>query len=521
MSTAHLSSSVDRHAEIGALGQMARKAIRRLIIPIVGLVLVEVLHLTGVGSPGASAFAFIGFGTCLALGIWCSRATGLPLVPLMAVQNLIIYGIPIVTNHETITTYSPLFVFNAGLEVLSFDLAMAVSWWMAMQVFSPSRPVCHALREYKKTGSKGMTQLGFGMVIGSTAFLALQSQNLLGAFYLFLPNGADSILNTLLSVMNACGVFLISMEVGSGEASLVQKTVFYASLVINTMISADGFLLAAAAANLITAAIGFFWGSGRIPWRYLTVTMALLSFLNIGKTTMRSRYWGNDDRSAVEITTVQLPSLYMEWAEASYNGLLDNNVTPVSANDQGLALTNKNQTLLDRIDNLQNMLFVIDAVQAGHIDTLHGASYSLIPPLLIPRVLWPNKPRSHEGQVMLNVHFGRQDLASTFTTYIAWGLLPEAYGNFGPIEGTVLLGIFLGVFFAWIEKASARKLIVSTEGFLCLCMLLSLVNSFEMVASVFVTATFQSMIVIVVASYPFVQRTVITRSDPEPAATSN
>jgi hypothetical protein len=111
--------------------------------------------------------------------------------------------------------------------------------------------------------------------------------------------------------------------------------------------------------------------------------------------------------------------------------------------------------------------------------------------------------------VLLNVHFGRQDLNSTFATYIAWGLLPEAYGNFGTVMGSVVLGLFLGIAFAWIENYTSRKLVMSTEGFLSLSLLMNILNSFEMVASVLVTATFQSFMIVIVACAPFVRRTVI------------
>jgi len=47
------------------------------------------------------------------------------------------------------------------------------------------------------------------------------------------------------------------------------------------------------------------------------------------------------------------------------------------------------------------------------------------------------------------------------------------------------------------------------EGFLLISFLMSLMNSFEMVASILVTSTFQSMVVIVLACAPFVRRTVI------------
>jgi hypothetical protein len=63
------------------------------------------------------------------------------------------------------------------------------------------------------------------------------------------------------------------------------------------------------------------------------------------------------------------------------------------------------------------------------------------------------------------------------------------------------------------------------EGFISLGVLMNLMNSFEMVASVLVTSTFQSMVIIALASVPFVRQTVNSRrtseEDIEPDETSN
>ena len=56
---------------------------------------------------------------------------------------------------------------------------------------------------------------------------------------------------------------------------------------------------------------------------------------------------------------------------------------------------------------------------------------------------------------------------------------------------------------------------MSTEGFLSLSLLMNLMNSFEMVASVLVTSIFQSFVVIVAASMPFVHRTMAPRPAPD------
>jgi hypothetical protein len=508
-------SALDRYASIGTLAVTTQKVIRRLLMPLCVGVILEVAYLYYSGTPGEKAFALIGGGTCAALAIWTSRGLGLPLMPMMAVQSLVVYGIPIVAAHENIRDYPPEFVFRAGTEVLFFNISMALAWWLGMHFFRPSRAVSHALREFNRSGAAGLSRLGFIILGAASLFELMQGFDLMGVLYKVLPAGSDSILTSLVAVASTCGLFLVSMVIGAGAAGPTQKFVFVCLVVFNTMIAADGFLLAAPAAGLITVAIGLFWGSGRFPWTYVIVALCALSFLNVGKTTMRDRYWGNEDKPAVAITFDRLPSVYSEWAVASYDAIVENNAAPAQGIDAGRNPTKKNQTLLDRIDNLQNLLFVIDAIDSNHVKPLHGETYALIPPLLVPRVFWPNKPRTHEGQIRLNVHFGRQDLDATQVTYIAWGLLPEAYGNFGPIAGSLALGIFLGVAFAWIENLTARKLVVSTEGFLALCLLLSLMNSFEMVASVFVTSTFQSMVIVIAASYPFVHRTVTRPAESE------
>jgi hypothetical protein len=508
MAPANSSNLLDRYTEIGQLTDKVRKAIGRIIVPLAIVIVMETGYLAGTGRPGATAFAAMGIGAFISLYVWSQCAIGLPLLPMMAVQCLIIYGVPIVAGHEVILTYPAEFVYQSGIEVLTFNVAMTVAWWMAMKMIRPSRPISYALHEFNRSGVQGWSRLGFALIASSTGFEVLQGLGLTDALFAILPSGSQPILYALLSVASACGFFLVSLIVGGNEATFLVRIFFWLLLIANAMISAEDFILSSAAASLITVAIGLFWSNGRIPWKYLTIAMLSLSFLNTGKTTMRERYWESDDSPSRQVTLVQLPSVFAEWIGVSYDAILENNRDAASERNAGAVQAGKHQTLLDRIDNLQNLLFVIDAIETSHIKPLHGQTYSLIPPLLVPRVFWPDKPRSHEGQVLLNVHFGRQDLESTFTTYIAWGLLPEAYGNFGPYMGSLFLGVFLGGIFAWTENLTARKLVVSMEGFLSLGILMNLMNSFEMVASVLVTATFQSMVIIFAASLPFVHRTV-------------
>jgi hypothetical protein len=297
----------------------------------------------------------------------------------------------------------------------------------------------------------------------------------------------------------------------------VPRTAFWLFLIANCLINASGFLLSATSLVLAAVVIGLFWSSGRIPWIFILTAASTVSILNMGKYEMRERYWENPDEEQVRPSGLSgLPTIYVEWTQASWDAFTftGSESTPKGFNQRDRAIKKK-QGLLDRLNNLQNILFVIDATNTGNIPTLNGQTYTLIPALLIPRILWPSKPRTHAGQVMLNVHFGRQDLQSTFTTYIAWGLPAEAYGNFGPFKGMIILGVVLGVFFAWAELFTARKPILSTEGFVSFVVFLGLANSFEMVASVMITSIFQSIVPVVAACAPFVRHKIMVRPPAE------
>lgn len=511
MSTNQGAGQIDRYTEIGALGVKVRHIVKRTIFPIAALLAFATIYLFYFGSVGASAFALIALGSWLALVGWSTGGIGLPLLPLIAVQNLFIYGGPIINKHENILTYPPDFVLRAGLEVLIFDVALVSAWKMGMQVFTPSQKPSYTFKEFNQAGIKGWTKLGFILIGGAVAVEVLQGLNLIDIVYAVLPNGADSIINALLAVAGACGFFLLSMVIGGSQVSPVEKLFFWLLLILNSLISAATLQLAGAAAYLVSVAVGLFWSNGRIPWRYLVIATFSLTFLNLGKTGMRAHYWTDEVSRDSNVSIKDLPRRYGEWIQQSAEALSANHKVA----NGGSPNADENQTLLDRIDNLQNLLFVIDAIDTNHVRPLGGATYSLIPPLLVPRILWPDKPRSHEGQVLLNVHFGRQDLNSTFMTYIAWGLLPEAYGNFGQFVGSILLGVAMGLLFAYVENMTANKLVISMEGFLSLSLLMNLLNSFEMVASVLVTSIFQSYIVIIAACIPFVHRMRAPRPDEE------
>lgn len=513
MTTSFRPRPLDRYTQIGDLADSVRWLVRRTLLPATVILAGETAYLFFTGGRGASAFGLIALGTIIVLALWRPRGIGLPIVPLIAVQNLVVYGLPIVIGHEVLASYPESYATRAGFEVLIFSISLAAAWRVGMEMLHPASAMSYALQGFKQEGATKLKRIGFGLILGAFLYLLLESLNLFTSFYALLPDGSYSMITTLISAAGACGFFLVAMFVGTGNISPVGRILFWGLLAGNCFISASGFLLSATTALFASVLIGLFWSMGRMPWRYLIVVTAVMSFLNLGKFTMRERYWGIDGEPSATITLEQMPRYYGEWIQASFEA-----ITPVQRDEFGRANATeatKGQSLLERVNNLQNLLFVIDAMDASHRAPLYGQTYVIIPPLLIPRIFWPDKPRAHEGQILLNVHFGRQDLDATFQTYIAWGLLPEAYGNFGAKAGAIFLGFGLGLLFAWLENFTARKLLLSLEGFIAFTVLLDMAGSFEMVASVLVTTMFQSVVLLIVASVPFVERMILRRPGAE------
>ena len=95
-----------------------------------------------------------------------------------------------------------------------------------------------------------------------------------------------------------------------------------------------------------------------------------------------------------------------------------------------------------------HLLCLIIEYTPGRQDYLYGKTYSYVLPQLIPRFFWHDKPRSHVATYALAIYYGLQREEDTATTTIAFGLVTEAYANFG-LLGALLLGVFWGF---WLKK---------------------------------------------------------------------
>ncbi len=464
------------------------------------------------GSENILGYILIAVGTWASLALWGRMGIGLPVLPMFVLQHFFTFALPILTDNETLERYPAGLINLASFEVFILMGVMSLTWYFALQQMRSSPPVCYALQGFEKDGLKRLRFIGSAMIIGITAFNVARMTGFMNTIYAVLPSGMNAIVNALTSAVGVCGFFLVAMLQGSGEEPPWQRTVLWTLFAINLLVLSSGFILSSASLLVGAVFIGLLWGSGRVPWRFIIILVSILAFLNFGKFVMRERYWVDEDEMRnLTISLVQLPEVYAEWAEASYD-LLVNDAPPEPA-VFSRAPSREGQSLLNRVNNMQNLLYVMDSIENYRTPVLHGATYTLIPPLLVPRYFWPDKPRAHEGQIMLNIHFGRQSLEATAVTFVAWGLLAEACGNFGLFYGSIFLGIVLGLFCAWTERFTTAKLLFSLEGLLALVIFMGLLNSYEMVASVLITSIFQSLFPVLMGCSPFVERQSSLRPD--------
>jgi hypothetical protein len=134
---------------------------------------------------------------------------------------------------------------------------------------------------------------------------------------------------------------------------------------------------------------------------------------------------------------------------------------------------------------------------------LNGLTYAPIPRLLIPRFLDDEKGISHAGNVLLTVNYGVQTLEQTRTTSIGWGLVPEAYANFGYV-GVAALALVLAIFYSWVTNISVGVPMTSLRFVLGLLIMAAAAMSDTM--GIFVTSQFQGIVGVSLAALVLMRR---------------
>ena len=440
---------------------------------------VTVLFLGGLFAMQTSSIASIGcailiaFAALLPMYLWCSNsALGMPIFPIFALTYLWTHALPLLSDNKKNITYSPEQNIFASVTVAGFLLLGTFTWFQFVKS-SPAAP-----KSYRVL--RGRESEGFFLIILTSGVLFNISS--LGG-WLFLEGGTFSLARSLILGLNVLSVFVLSYRCGTRELSASKSNIFWILIALYIITSAASLLLFNALSVVLLVAIAFVMGRQQVPWLPIILVLICISFLHYGKAEMRAKYWGGFQQHFVQ--TWEYPALYGEWIDYSFKYL---------SNKKGRKESEQKASFLERSSVIQ-MLLIAQTKTPKDVPYLGGKTYAIIPRLLIPRILNSNKIRSHEGTSLLSIHYGLQTRKATLSTTIGWGLLSEAYANFG-LTGCAGLAIILGAVYGQMTRWSLNTPLLSSRSLFGVLMI-NCASQTEWTAGVFVSALFQSVVILV------------------------
>jgi hypothetical protein len=431
-------------------------------------------------STSAGAF-IIAVAALIPFYLWCSgKALGMPIFPLFALTYLWTYSLPLLSNHPKIIIYSPEIHLFSSVIVAGFLVLGTFVW---LQFVKSPPPIPKSYRVLRGQNSNGV----FFFIIAVSIFFNMYSLG--GGFAL--GGGAFSLIRGAILGLNVLAVFVLSYHWGTRDLSKKNSRLFFLLLVCYVITSAASLLLVGALSVVLLGVMAFVLGRQQVPWLPILLALIFILPLHYGKSDMRAKYWFKSNQVHF-VQPWDYPAWYSEWIGYSIEYLN-------KKNDQ---IKPKKQSFSER-SSLIHLLLMAQDKTPRDVPYLQGETYAIIPQLLIPRFLNANKIRSHEGTYLLNIHYGLQTRKATLTTTIGWGLLNEAYANFG-LLGCAGLAVVLGAGYGQATRWSLHTSLLSSRSFVAV-LLMGYSFQTEFSAGVYVAALFQSLVPVLIITLVFMK----------------
>lgn len=396
-------------------------------------------------------YALITAAVFLPFALWIRAGMpGIPIWPVVVVISWLVYALPILRDEQAQDMYSPTAVLIFGVTVAVYLTAATVTWYLLL----PTGPRRGNLWVPEHVTERQINAIVFfGLTVGVLYYLALPTGTL--AFLGSAFGLARSIVFTCTIV--SCYMLGCARGIGAlrGPTWILAAGIFLATI----LLAWTSLFLVIGITDLLAAIVGYVITTKRIPWGILLATAIVLTVLQAGKATIRDKYWQYGSNQVIGLTVSDVPAFLAEWTGVGVDSLISGNSTT---------------GVLDRA-SLYRQLLSVQHLAPQYVTYLNGATYALLPQLLVPRFLMPGKITSQSGMTMLNLHFGFQTREGTRTTAMGWGLVAEAYANYGYLAVVgigLLIGAIAGIFSRW----SCGTAPISLGSFLGIVALMNMVD---------------------------------------------
>jgi hypothetical protein len=439
----------------------------------------------------AAAGVLLATVSLLPLYLWLlGYSHGLPIWPVFALVSGVTFALPMVQDPITLGDYTSIEVIMAGMTMVGFIMLGSVIW-VSMTASPPPAPKAVLMIEQQHS-----LRYLFLFVASGVLFLV---NNFVG--FLVLPGNLMQVARGVALSLNAMGLFVLAYYHGRGLLGQGQVLWLSVGVIVTVALSLTSLMLAQAIVPVALTIFGYVLGGNKLPWRVLLGAFIAVVLLHPGKYEMREKYWSSSGPSGLTLSS--LPSFYGEWFSHGFQ-----QVGGLAGLMEGPKGEEGATSAFERAGNIQ-MLLIVQQKSPSEVPFLNGITYEPIPRLLIPRFIDDQKGISHAANVILTVNYGLQTLEQTRSTSIYWGLVPEAYANFGYL-GVAGLAVVLAAFYAFMTRLTVGVPMTSLRFVLGLIVMAASTKADTM--GIFVTTQFQGAVGVTMAAL------LLMRRQPNPLA---
>jgi hypothetical protein len=397
------------------------------------------------------AYALIVASALLSTALWIwAGARGIPIVPIFALGHIVYFALPILRGSPAELGYDDSETLTAAVTVAIYLVLVGIASQVPTLGIPPAREAKDDPNDRRELRQLLFAGLVVGVFYQSAIFVGGLSDSL--GYYTGVVRAV-----ALTLVTAAC--YLFGVALGRKELGRTHMVVAALLLLANVAVSWLSLFLVGGVVFLLATALGYSVASTRVPWRTALAALVVVGVLHAGKQEMRDKYWEPGTNYSDISTLPSGPALLAEWVEAGIGAIV--------SGDAGKDISQRT--------SLVWILLHVERVAPRPIPYLDGATYALLPQMLVPRFLDPEKIPSQAAMNLLNVHFGILTEEATQRTAVGWGPLAEAYGNFGYV-GVIAAGMFVGLLGGGLTRWSAGASPVSLPALLSIAVMLQMTN---------------------------------------------
>ncbi|MEI6491004.1 MAG: hypothetical protein WCO94_00530 [Verrucomicrobiota bacterium] len=337
-----------------------------------------------------------------------------PVVEVLCLNHFVWYILPYLNAHPVLLRYPAEVRSTAGWALGLYVLAIQAGGSM--------------LRLRRRSGQRNSTGfLDRHLNLDGRAYLLPTFYGAWVFFDLLLATGSLpyfsaflALARSLVSSVGLIALFFLSYRTGQelrlhkpGHAWLLMAAISFHMLVV----AASG-SLSNTSLVLFGALAPYSLGRKQPPILALIVAVACLGFLHLGKAEMRQHFWGEDGADRGPVNPIEV---YEFWIPASWEAMVDAKTQP----------DDEDKTDIWKRASLMHMLAMVVSETPDVRDYLGGETYAMIPMLMVPRFMWPDKPRASLPMERLGIYYEIMTEETNDVTSVTFGQATEAWANFG------------------------------------------------------------------------------------------